>query len=112
MQPEEIISVLGDEYSPRILAAAADPMSAQELSNELGVPLATCYRRIDDLTEVDLLELTDRVLSDQGGRTAVYRRRTDEVRIRFDETDLSVHVEERGSVKRKLDDVWRSTGQT
>ena len=60
---EEIIEVLGNKYNPEILDAAGEPKSAQELSDQLGVPIATCYRRINELEDTELLELHDRPLS-------------------------------------------------
>ena len=59
-----MLRVLGNEYNPQILSFAHEPRSAQELSDELDVPIATCYRRIEELQEADLLEHHDRVLSD------------------------------------------------
>ncbi len=104
----DVLRVLGSEYNPEILQAAYEPKSAQELSETLGVPIATCYRRIDDLTEADLLELHDRPLSDEHRRINVYRRNVDGVRVQFRQEDCTVTVEERSSVQNKLDDVWRS----
>jgi hypothetical protein len=73
----------------------------------LDIPIATCYRRIEELTAAGLLELHDRVLSDEHRRTNVYRREVDEVLIRFDGQECNVQVTERPEVKNKLDDVWR-----
>jgi len=74
---ESILGALGGKYAARILAAADRPKSAHELSDELSVPIATCYRRIDELEEADLLVCEGRKTSDRGRRTKVYRRRVD-----------------------------------
>ncbi|MDX1746193.1 MAG: helix-turn-helix domain-containing protein [Halobacteriales archaeon] len=107
----DVLRVLGNEYNPEILEAAYEPRSAQDLSEALDVPIATCYRRIEELTEADLLELHDRPLSDQHRRVNVYRRRVDEVNVRFEDDVCRVDVAERSEVKNKLDDVWRSLSQ-
>ncbi|WP_276273838.1 ArsR/SmtB family transcription factor [Haloarcula litorea] len=107
MASAEILQTLGNKYSAEILDATDEPASAQELSDELGIPIATCYRRIDELTEHDLLELHDNILSDDRRRIKVYRRNVDEVRVDFDE-ELTVHVEERTEVTNKLDEAWRT----
>src|SRR6056297_1913270 len=60
MTSEDLIEVLGNKYNTEILSATTDPKSAQDLSDELDVPIATCYRRINELTETNLLELHDR----------------------------------------------------
>jgi len=61
MASVDILQTLGNKYSAEILDATDEPQSAQELSDELGIPIATCYRRIDGLlsrgifSRVDLL---------------------------------------------------------
>lgn len=110
MAADDIIEVLGNKYNPEILEATAEPKSAQELSKELDVPIATCYRRINELTAVDLLELHDQPLSEEHRRIKVYRRCIDEVSIDF--TDgIDVELQERSDVKNKLDEVWRRMSQ-
>lgn len=107
METVEVLEVLGNEYNPEILRAANEPRSAQDLSDELDVPIATCYRRIEELTDAELLELHDRPLSDEHRRINVYRRNVDEIQIEFDGTDVSITIQERAEIKDKLDDVWR-----
>jgi len=107
MSSVELLQALGNKYSPEILDATDEPQSAQELSEQLDIPIATCYRRIDELTEHDLLELHDNVLSDERRRIKVYRRSVDSVRVQF-ESSLSVEVEERTEVTSTLDEAWKS----
>jgi len=107
MASAELLQTLGNKYSAEILDATEEPISAQDLSDELEIPIATCYRRIDELTEHDLLELHDNILSDDRRRIKVYRRNVDEVRVDFDE-GLTVDVEERSEVTNKLDEAWRT----
>ncbi|QLH79356.1 helix-turn-helix domain-containing protein [Halosimplex rubrum] len=110
MASAEILQTLGNKYSAEILDATDEPQSAQELSDELGIPIATCYRRIDELTEHDLLELHDNILSDDRRRIKVYRRNVDTVHIDFEES-LTVEVEERTEVTNKLDEAWRTLSE-
>ncbi|ELZ71644.1 ArsR family transcriptional regulator [Haloferax sp. Atlit-10N] len=111
MESDRTLSALGNEYNPDILRAADEPHSAQEFSEMLDIPIATCYRRIEELTAAGLLELHDRVLSDEHRRTNVYRREVDEIVVRFEADDYTVSVTERPEVKNKLDDVWRKITQ-
>jgi predicted ArsR family transcriptional regulator len=106
----ELIQALGNKYSAEILDATDEPRSAQELSDELGVPIATCYRRIDELTEHDLLELHDNVLSDERRRIKVYRRNVDGVHISFEDA-LVVDIEERSEVRSTLDEAWKTVAE-
>ncbi|MFC7075290.1 MULTISPECIES: winged helix-turn-helix domain-containing protein [Haloarcula] len=107
MASAEILQTLGNKYSAEILDATDEPVSAQDLSDELGIPIATCYRRIDELTEHDLLELHDNILSDDRRRIKVYRRNVDELRVDF-EDEMTIHIEERSEVTNKLDEAWRT----
>ena len=111
MASVETLRVLGNEYNAEILQATNEPRSAQDLSDELDVPIATCYRRIDELTEAELLELYDRPLSDEHRRINVYRRNVDEIRVEFIDEACSVMVQERSEIKNKLDDVWRTLSE-
>ncbi|ODR80411.1 ArsR family transcriptional regulator [Haladaptatus sp. W1] len=97
----------GNKYNAEILDATHEPKSAQELSDELGIPIATSYRRIEELTEANLLELTGREFSNEGRRTKVYRRDIDAVAISFHRDGIDVSVEDRTEVENALVDVWR-----
>jgi len=108
----DVLRVLGNEYNAEILEATSEAHSAQQLSEELDVPIATCYRRIDELTEADLLELYDRPLSDEHRRINVYRRNVDEIRVEFNVDGCQVTVQERSEIKNKLDDVWRTLSES
>jgi predicted ArsR family transcriptional regulator len=112
MASAELLQTLGNKYSAEILDATDEPRSAQELSDELEIPIATCYRRIDELTEHNLLELHDNILSDDRRRIKVYRRNVDAIRVEFDEEQLSVDVEERSEVTNKLDEAWRTLSES
>ena len=110
MSSVDLLQTLGNKYSAEILDATDEPRSAQELSDELDIPIATCYRRIDELTEHDLLELHDNILSDDRRRIKVYRRSVDAVRVEFDEA-LTVDIEERSKVTNALDEAWRTLSE-
>lgn len=111
MSSVDLLQTLGNKYSAEILDATDEPRSAQELSDELGIPIATCYRRIDELTEHDLLELHDNILSDDRRRIKVYRRNVDAIRVEFDEA-LAVDIEERSEVTNTLDEAWQTLSES
>ena len=106
MADKETIFTLGQKYCPDILAETQEPKSAKELSDILEVPIATCYRRIEDLEAADLLELHDRPLSDEHRRIKVYRRTVDGVEIGF-RGGVQVSLDERSAARDRLDQVWR-----
>ncbi len=110
MATADLLETLGNKYSAEILDATDEPRSAQELSEELEIPIATCYRRIEELTDHGLLELHDNVLSDDRRRIKVYRRNVDAVRVEFGET-MDVDIEERTEVTNTLDKAWQTLSE-
>ncbi|WP_136687644.1 winged helix-turn-helix domain-containing protein [Halorhabdus amylolytica] len=110
MASVDLLRTLGNKYSAEILDATDEPKSAQELSDQLDIPIATCYRRIDELTDHDLLELHDNVLSDDRRRIKVYRRNVDAIEVDFDES-LLIDVQERSEVTNRLDEAWRTLSE-
>lgn len=54
--PEELLSLLGDEYARAVLEAIAQtPRSGREIVDETGFSKATVYRRLDRLEEAGLV---------------------------------------------------------
>ncbi|GAA0660556.1 ArsR/SmtB family transcription factor [Natronoarchaeum mannanilyticum] len=102
--PERLLAALGGKYSAQILAATRTPTSAQALSDSLGIPIATCYRRIEDLTEAGLLRCEGRQLSEEGRRTSVYRRTLDGLTLDFTGDEPTIDREERSEAKNRLQD--------
>lgn len=106
MDPASVLRVLGNKYNAEILQATHTPKSAQELSEELDIPIATAYRRIEELVEQELLEMEGREFSEEGRRTKVYRRQIDEISIGFGNDDFEVDLKRRTDAKNNLVDVW------
>lgn len=108
MDTVDVIRALGNKYNVEILGKAGEPKSAQDLSDTLDVPIATCYRRIEELTDAGLLDLHDRELTDERRRINVYRREISQITISFEEDTFDVELEERAEIQNKLDDIWRT----
>ncbi len=108
MDPTELLSSLGKKYSPDILRSATEPKSAQELSDELDIPMTTSYRRVETLTELGLLE--DDEDSTEFGQTGqsqtLYRRNIEEIVIRFEDDTITVEPKEREVAEQRLTSVW------
>jgi predicted ArsR family transcriptional regulator len=101
---DELLSPLKSKYSFEILCASRTPASAQELSERTGVPIATCYRRIEELVEAGFLKSEGRQLSQDGRRTKVYRRTVDEVTVDLTGDRPVVSRKERSEAKNRLQD--------
>ena len=99
-----LLSALGSKYSAEILCAAGTPKSAQALSEDIEIPIATCYRRIEELVDAGLLECEGRQLSDEGRRTNIYRRTLDEIEVNFSKGQPELARKRRTPAKNKLQD--------
>ncbi|WP_246999321.1 winged helix-turn-helix domain-containing protein [Halosolutus gelatinilyticus] len=99
-----VLSALGSKYSAEILCAAGTPKSAQALSDDIEIPIATCYRRIEDLVRAGLLTCEGRQLSDEGRRTNIYRRTVDQIEIDFSGDGPAFSRKRRTEAKNRLQD--------
>lgn len=102
--PEALLSALGSKYSAEILCAAGTPKSAQALSEDIEIPIATCYRRIEELVDAGLLECEGRTLSNEGRRTNIYRRTLDEIEVDFSADRPQCSQKRRTEAKNRLQD--------
>ena len=78
-----LMSILGQEHSVEILRAAGDPTPVTRLSESVGIPVSTCYRRVSNLVAVGLLEAHP-ADGTEPHDTPLYRRTTDAVNVRFE----------------------------
>lgn len=89
----EILALLDDEYARSILGETSErPMSATELSDHCDASRSTVYRRIDRLTDCDLLAERTRYDPD-GHHRNVYASRLEEVRVRFEGGEPVLEIE-------------------
>lgn len=88
---ESLLGVLCDDYTVAILEATATAKTVPEISDDTGVPPATCYRRVNELEDAGLLEEHDVVVS-SNKRTSQYMRCIDSVDISFDDETATVTV--------------------
>ena len=81
---EGLLGTLEDPDCRAIIeATSTEALSASELSEECDLPLSTTYRKLDKLTEVDVLEERVR-LSRSGQHTSEYRLRIDQIELSVD----------------------------
>lgn len=104
-EPQDVLPVIGKKYSAEILVATTEPRSAQELSDELDIPIATCYRRIDELIDQGLLESHGMEVHDDGREAMVYERSVDNFTVDFGGS-ISLSLEDQSGMK-KIDNIWR-----
>ncbi|ELY54594.1 hypothetical protein C491_18369 [Natronococcus amylolyticus DSM 10524] len=88
----DVVEILGDDYAKTILVRTrAEPQSVRALSDACDADPSTIYRRVERLTEADLLEAHQQ-LDPDGHHHKVYAARLREVRIRLAEEGYDVEI--------------------
>ncbi len=96
-----MLAVLGKKYSTEILVATAEPQSVTELSTELDIPIATCYRRVEELADHGLLEC----IEDDEHQQNRYERSVDGIQFAF--SPVSVTPRETAATS-AIDTLWQT----
>ncbi|MCD6503378.1 MAG: helix-turn-helix transcriptional regulator [Euryarchaeota archaeon] len=77
-----IMKALSDPYVLKILAYSYySPRSIPEMSLELDIPIASCYRKVKLLESLGLMEKVGTKLTIEGKRVALYRSRLSHMAI-------------------------------
>ncbi|WP_336022996.1 helix-turn-helix domain-containing protein [Halobellus salinisoli] len=102
-----VLDALDDADARAIIRALEEPQTASELSERTDIPLSTTYRKLDLLTEAELLEEGTEIRSD-GHHTTTYAVAFEEVRIAITESrelDVQIAHVDKGPEER-LADIW------
>ncbi len=104
-----IMGLIADEYVRAILQSTiTTPKSVRQLSQELGIPSSTCYRRIAELKKAGLLEVERTVLTKDGKKWEVYRSTVRRVTIQMGKSGWQVDVEVNEVASERLQRLWRA----
>lgn len=104
---QEVLDALDDPDCRAIVQVLDEPMTADEISDESGVPLSTTYRKLDLLTEAALLEEGTEIRPD-GQHASQYVLAFEEVVISLDEDrTFDVQIARRPrTVDERLANLW------
>ena len=70
----EVLRAVSDEYARTILASTlSQAKSVEDISNQTGIPVSTCYRRVHELVSLHLLKLEKIVITDTGKKYETFR---------------------------------------
>ncbi|HKW43512.1 MAG TPA: winged helix-turn-helix transcriptional regulator [Thermoplasmata archaeon] len=94
MQPLQMSQTVMNDYAARILLATFErSASAIELSRRFGIPIAACYRRINELEALGLVYCEHELPSRNGRGLQLFRSRLKSVRIALEDGRLHARVE-------------------
>ena len=89
---EGLLALLDDEYARRILIeTSTQPMSAKDLAEACDASLPTIYRRIDRLSEQNLLA-ERKEFGDEGRHYSVYEATLNRVTLELEDGEFSADI--------------------
>ena len=105
---DEVLAALDDADCRAIIRALDEPLSAGEVSERCDIPSSTAYRKLDLLTEADLLREATEVRPD-GHHTTLYDVDFERVIIALEEGhELAVGIDRPArSADEQLAEMWR-----
>lgn len=89
----DLLELLGDEYTRRVLAAVTErPRSGNEVVEAANVSKATAYRRLGELEECGLVD-SEMVFDPDGHHHEQFHAIVETVEVEFDSGAVSITVE-------------------
>lgn len=90
IDPEELLSLLGEDYTRDILAMVKrEAVPAREIADRLDISRPTVYRRLNSLQEAGLVD-TSLAVHSEGHHRQQFRATVDEVSLSFADGDITV----------------------
>ena len=89
---QAVLAALDDDACRAILEATSEEsLTATELSEQCEIPMSTAYRKVEKLTEADLVE--ERVRINTSGKHATeYHKCFDDVYISFNDGEVEITI--------------------
>lgn len=105
---QSIVSALSDEYSRKIVAATvSEPKSPEQLSEEQGIPVSTCYRRIHDLLLLSIIRIR-RIDLEHGKKSVFYESVYKDILVKFESSKLTVDLVPNVNLREQFSDNLQS----
>jgi predicted transcriptional regulator len=103
---EDLLSVLADEYSRKILSILTDKeLNAQEISENLGIPTSTTYRKIKNLEGLELVKKTKVIRTLEGLDESYYKSMVSGIDVKFKDGKVICKIE-RFTMDKKIQRLW------
>ncbi|MDA4119082.1 MAG: hypothetical protein OK436_00665 [Thaumarchaeota archaeon] len=104
-----LVNGLADEYSRKIiLSTISAPKSVEDMSRENDIPLSTCYRRVHELLDAQLLVVERIIVTNEGKKYELLRSVYRSVNVSFENGVMKVDAVINEDVADKLRRLWLS----
>ncbi|ELY73104.1 MULTISPECIES: winged helix-turn-helix domain-containing protein [Natrinema] len=90
--PKAVLAALDDDACRAILEATTEkPLTATEVSEECDIPMSTAYRKVEMLTEADLVDEKVRI-NTSGKHATEYSKSFDDVLVSIDDGSVAIEL--------------------
>ena len=102
-----LVQGLADEYSRKIiLSAIPKAKSVEDMSRENDIPLSTCYRRVHELLDSQILLVEKIIVTPDGKKYELLRSAYRAVTVSFEGGTMKVDAQINEDVAEKLRRLW------
>ncbi len=106
---QSLVQGLADEYSRKILLSAIPAAkSVEDMSRENDIPLSTCYRRVHELMDAQILVVEKIIVTPDGKKYELLRSAYRAVNVSFESGVMKVDAVVNEDVAEKLRRLWMS----
>jgi DNA-binding Lrp family transcriptional regulator len=110
---QALVQGLADEYSRKIiLSAIPKAKSVEDMSRENDIPLSTCYRRVHELLDSQILVVERIIVTPEGKKYELLRSAYRAVNVSFDGGVMKVDALINEDVADKLRRLWLTMKET
>lgn len=103
---DEILAILGDEYSRKILSILAkNELNTLEISTKLDIPASTTYRKIKNLEGLLLIKKTKVIRTLEGLDESYYKSLVSGIEVKFRDGEMSCKIE-KFTMDEKIQRLW------
>ncbi len=90
---EAVLQSIADGFARKILLSTMlQEKSVEEISRENGIPISTCYRRVQELLSLRLLRIEHTIISDSGKKYERFKSAVSNATVTFSSGEISVEL--------------------
>jgi hypothetical protein len=108
---ERVALAMSDSHTRKIISTTvAKAKSANDLSEELSLPLRSVYRYVEEMCELGLLTGERQALIESGGKYTLYRSMVKSVTVSFEGNRVEVDLIPNEDIIGRFMRLWASLG--
>ncbi len=107
---DALLQSMADEFARKILLSTmSKAKTIHAISQEQGIPISTCYRRVHELISLRLLRIEKTIITESGKRYETFRSTLKDATVNFSSAELSIEVTLTArEPEERLSTMWKS----